>query len=292
MDKRYCYNGDINLICTYNTNKKILNGLELYNKNDKTILEIFENIFPEIDNKSTFNYFFICNNKLLNSYEKINNLICLELNNYLDNKLHIQIEAFNVIAGGDIWDDILDGILVVFNPIVRPIMGIGNVFVFLFQLLVWLGKFIYWFVLFVVWLFTDLLNPVKLIADFWGSIMLIVYTLFSTIMQIFMGIAAFIVNGVGGWMQGFFGWDQSNLTKRDKASPYFQKIDRSHGKKCYLTNDNTVPFSILLGTILCPPMGVFMDMGITGWLNIFVCAILTLLYYVPGLFYALLIIYS
>jgi len=35
-----------------------------------------------------------------------------------------------------------------------------------------------------------------------------------------------------------------------------------------------------------------MDMGLTGWLNILICILLTLLFYIPGLVYALLIIYS
>jgi len=39
-------------------------------------------------------------------------------------------------------------------------------------------------------------------------------------------------------------------------------------------------------------MGVFMDMGTSGWLNIIICALLTLCFYLPGLCYALLIIYS
>jgi uncharacterized membrane protein YqaE (UPF0057 family) len=53
-----------------------------------------------------------------------------------------------------------------------------------------------------------------------------------------------------------------------------------------------VPFSIILGTIICPPIGVFMDVGLTGWFNIFICMLLTLMFYVPGLVYALLIIYA
>ena len=100
------------------------------------------------------------------------------------------------------------------------------------------------------------------------------------------------VNTIGGWMQGFWGWDQSSLTQTDKESNYFRKQNRNKGKKCYLTNTNTIPFSVVLGTILCPPIGVFMDMGISGWLNILICVLLTLLFYIPGLVYALLIIYS
>ena len=114
----------------------------------------------------------------------------------------------------------------------------------------------------------------------------------AQIFNVFLGLMAFVINGVGGWMQGFWGWDQSSLTKKDINSNYFKGIDRKKGKKCYLTNNNTVPFSILLGTILCPPIGVFMNLGITGWFNILICGLLTLLYYIPGLFYALLVIYA
>jgi uncharacterized membrane protein YqaE (UPF0057 family) len=116
--------------------------------------------------------------------------------------------------------------------------------------------------------------------------------IFQIPIDIITSIIAFFMNAIGGWMTTIWGWDQSNLTKRDKESNYFRKMDRTKGKKCYLTNSNTVPFSILLGTIICPPIGVFMDMGLTGWFNILICILLTLMFYVPGLFYALVVIYS
>jgi len=192
----------------------------------------------------------------------------------------------------EIINMIMGPIEIILKPIFSPIGIIGKVFIFLIQLIIWFGKFLYWFIFFIGWLFSDLLNPVKLITDFWASIILILVTIFSTVMNLAMGIVAVITNTVGGWMQGFWGWDQSNLTYNDRNSKYFKGIDRIKGKKCYLTNNNTVPFSIILGTILCPPIGVFMDLGLTGWVNIFICGLLTLLFYLPGLFYALLIIYS
>jgi uncharacterized membrane protein YqaE (UPF0057 family) len=198
------------------------------------------------------------------------------------------------MRGGFELEDIpiIGQVFQLFGPIVNPIVGIGNVFIFLIQLIVWFGKFIVWFIMFVVWVFSDLLNPVKLLADFWNSIVLILVTLMNAVFGVFMGLSSFVVNQIGQWMQGFWGWDETNLTKQDKDSNYFKGIDHNKGRKCYLTNNNRVPFSVLLGTILCPPLGVFMDMGLTGWMNIFICAILTLLFYLPGLFYALLVIYS
>lgn len=207
----------------------------------------------------------------------------------------INILECNVrICGGFELEDIpiIGQVFQLFAPIVNPIVGIGKVFIFLLQIIVWLGKFIYWSIMFLIWAFSDLLNPIKLVADFWGSIVLILLTLMNTVFGVIMGLSAFVVNQIGQWMSGFWGWDQSGLTKQDKESKYFEGIDRNKGRKCYLTNNNRVPFSILLGTILCPPLGIFMDMGITGWMNIFICALLTLLFYVPGLFYALLVIYS
>jgi len=255
-----------------------------------TIEELFTTNFAIISKENK--KFYICNGKLINPKIQFSELKNDKSYDKSYDKLY-SIECFDSLNGGeDFLDLILKPIEIIFSVIFKPIGAIGNVFIFLLQLIIWLIKFIYWFLFFIAWLFSDLLNPVKLISDFWNSIVLIIVTIFSTVMNVFMGIAAVIINSVGGWMQGFWGWDQSGLTKNDKNSNYFKGIDRVKGKKCYLTNNNTVPFSILLGTILCPPIGVFMDLGLTGWFNIFICTILTVLFYVPGLFYALLVIYS
>jgi uncharacterized membrane protein YqaE (UPF0057 family) len=268
---------------------------------EHTLKTLFTEQFTNINNlinkplKKYYKKYYISNGKLINPNTKLNTLINIYYSRYtLDCKLeYITIECFDSVNGGvDFLDMILKPIETIFMVIFKPIGAIGNVFIFILQMFIWLVKFIYWSIFFFIWLFSDLLNPIKLISDFWNSIILILVTIFSTVMNVLMGIIAVIINSVGGWMQGFWGWEQSGLTKNDKNSNYFKGIDRVKGKKCYLTNSNTVPFSILLGTILCPPIGVFMDMGITGWFNIFICAILTVLFYVPGLFYALLVIYS
>ena len=62
-------------------------------------------------------------------------------------------------------------------------------------------------------------------------------------------------------------------------------------KKCYKTPDGTVPFSVVIATILCPPVGVFMEYGLMGWFNILIAALLTLMFYFPGLIYSLIILY-
>ena len=192
----------------------------------------------------------------------------------------------------DILDSILDAIFGVFKPIVDPIVAIGEFFITIIKMLIWLITFLFWFVKFVLWIFVDLLNPVNFIDDFFDSVLLILYTFCEVIFGTVFSFFKIGINVVGGWMQGFWGWDMSSLTKTDKESNYFKSFNRLSGQKIYYTTQNTVPFSIILGTILCPPMGVFMDMGLTGWFNIIICALLTLLFYLPGLCYAFLIIYS
>ncbi len=310
----------------YNNNFKVLIKKKYHNEiesivgtiNNITINDLYKSAFLEYTNNiDNTQVFFICNNKIIYKNTTILEILDildkqelepqelephelepqeLEIDNNNIYEKNYNIECFANLNGGDAAKDFFNMLLapidLMFDPIFKPIAIIANVFIFLIQLVVWFAQFVVWFVFFIGWIFSDLLNPVKLITDFGNSMILIIVTIVSTIFNVLLGIAAYIVNGVGGWMQGFWGWDQSSLTKKDIDSNYFKGINRKKGKKCYLTNNNTVPFSILLGTILCPPIGVFMNLGITGWFNILICGILTLLYYIPGLFYALLVIYA
>ena len=295
-----------------NCNKKNARYVKTYNSindNDLTIKDIHLDIlYDNIDVPDTSydtdtdsihnihnldNYYYTINGKLGLSNDLIFNVTDTNLDTNLDtiSYNHIHIICHRKQLGGK-GNPILDIIGLLFSFIFTPIEAIGNVFLFLIDLVVWLGKFIYWFIMFVLWLLLDLLNPVNFTSDFFKSVMLIIYTLFTSVLNIFIALTSKIINTFGGWMQGFWGWDQSSLTKNDKNSNYFKSIDKSKGSKCYLTDTNTVPFSVILGTVLCPPIGVFMELGLAGWLNIVICGLLTLLFYLPGLCYALLIIYA
>ena len=219
--------------------------------------------------QSNNNYYILNNNgKLISKNTNIENLY---------NQSIYLIERQN---GGSIIDAFMS------------IVKLGEFFVLIAKGIIWFIKFIAWFLQFVFWFFVDFLNPVTFCQDFFNSLMIIVIGVCKFPFDILRALFATAVNTLGGWMQGFWGWDMSGLTKNDKDSVYFKSFDRLNGQKSYLTNTNTVPFSIILGTILCPPMGVFMDMGVSGWFNILICALLTLLFYLPGLCYALLIIYA
>ena len=268
-------------------NKKYIDKIN----NDKiTIKDFIKNTVDDISyeefNNNINEYFILKNGSLI-----LPSNLLLNTNSSTNSPL-IYITCYRKIKGGGFIDIVLTPFELFLKPIFDPIKAIVNVFVMIIKLIVWLVLFIVWFLQFMIWLFTDLLNPANFLNDFFKSIMMIIIAIFSSIFNIIMALFSIGTNTIGNWMQGFWGWDQSGLTKEDKESIYFKKINRNKGKKAYLTNTNTVPFSVILGTILCPPVGVFMDMGLTGWVNILVCCLLTLLFYVPGLFYALLIIYS
>ena len=60
---------------------------------------------------------------------------------------------------------------------------------------------------------------------------------------------------------------------------------KSGKKYCF----NLLTFRMLI-TFLCPPMGVFMAYGVRGFVQIAICSVLSLLFYVPGLIYGLIVI--
>ena len=60
---------------------------------------------------------------------------------------------------------------------------------------------------------------------------------------------------------------------------------KSGKKYCF----NLLTWRMLI-TFLCPPMGVFMAYGLKGFVQIGICSVLSLLFYVPGLVYGLVVI--
>ena len=293
----------IKLLLEFDNKKYIYNYYKnehKYDNNSNYSVTIYDIFKETIDNKysdnftnNIKNYYFIIDEKIIKPDINIDSILC---NNAGDNTI-ITIQCYLQIKGGGIEDlativpELVD-LVIGFVESIPAFVTIGNLIMMIINFIIWYFKFLIWFAQFTFWIFVDLLNPVNFFNDFFNSVILIIYTLVNTVFTVSMELVSVSVNTIGGWMQGFWGWDQSSLTQFDKESNYFKKRNLNNGKKCYLTNTDTVPFSVILGTILCPPMGVFMDMGLSGWLNILICVLLTFLYYIPGLTYALLIIYS
>ena len=265
------------------------------NKTNKYIIITFTNLLQYLKTiKKNFtiydDYFILFNGKIISNDIKLKYIYEKKNVENVENVVNVvnvdnvnNIVNFNIIQkqkGGSIIDAFMS------------IIDIGKFFFKIADVVLWLLKFVLWFVDFISWLLFDLFNPKNLFNDFFKSVQMIVFALANLVFNLLITCAKISANTIGGWMQGFWGWDMSNLSKKDKNSPYFQCFDKNKKQKVYYTNSNTVPFSIILGTILCPPMGVFMDLGLSGWVNIIICALLTLLFYLPGLCYALLIIYS
>ena len=248
-----------------------------------TYIKTLNDIINKYSITNYTNYYLIHNGKIINNNTTLHNLLTnanTDTNTNTNTNI-IYIDVIERLKGGGGFSDVLDFII-----------KIGRFFAMLGNFFKWVGAFIYWFLFLIKWFFTDFLNPKNFIFDFGNSVKVLLVSICRLPFDILLGLMALSVNVVGGWMQGFWGWDQSSLTQADKDSNYFKKMNKNRSRKCYLTNTNTIPFSIILGTLLCPPIGVFMDVGLTGWVYILISILLTLLFYFPGLIYALLVIYS
>ena len=189
--------------------------------------------------------------------------------------LFLKIKGGFGLGGG--MSGILDPIIDPIEGIWKSVAGIGDFFVKIFQVFLWFGEFL-------KWLFTDFLDPRVFLVDITRSIVTVLRII---VLGVLDGIAGFVrrmVNIVFGPITGaFWGWTPPDEKKTKGKS--------CKGQKCYAQPDARIPIPVLLGTIILPPMGLFMELGLKGWLNILICAILTLAYYFPGLVYALIILY-
>ncbi len=199
--------------------------------------------------------------------------------------------------GGGAFEDILNMITkpveFMIKDIFRPVSIIGEVFMFLFKLLIWLILFIAWFIAFMGYIL-KILNPVTLLGNLIDTLMIITTSIISAVINFGLGLVKMTTQTFGNFIvNGFWGWDNAKTNKDDhKNSKYFKKQSKHSNQKCYISNpDDKVPFSVLLGTIIFPPVGVFMTLGLTGWVSILMCSILTIFFYFPGLLYGLCVIY-
>jgi uncharacterized membrane protein YqaE (UPF0057 family) len=120
---------------------------------------------------------------------------------------------------------------------------------------------------------------------------------------VFFGIIRYIVNTLFGPLFGnIWGWDQDTYNKEgnqeDNSSikktkgGLVENTCGSNERKCFRTEEGKIPFTVIIATIFMPPLGVFMEFGLSYWINIIICIMLTMFYYLPGLIYALLLIFN
>lgn len=172
----------------------------------------------------------------------------------------------------------------IIGPIIKPLISIGEAvigiwefFILILKVALWLGKVF-------AWAFTDFLNPKLFLTDIANAIVTILRIMIIGVIDGISGFVRKMVNMIlGPITNSFWGW----TPPEDKQN----KGTQCKSQKCYSQPDARVPIPVLLGTVIMPPMGLFMELGLKGWMNILICAILTLGYYFPGLVYALIILY-
>ena len=172
---------------------------------------------------------------------------------------------------------------------------------------------IIWFIRLIIWFSIEFLNPVKIFSDIFGSVTKIVKLIIVAGIDFLIAIFKYFFNISFGFLFNgtMMGWDQETYkeekeeTLRKREREMNNKIPGSNddfsnddddkeglnNEKCYKTPPGQIPFSIIIMSILCPPLGIFMQYGLSYWLNIVICSLLTLMYYIPGLLYCLILLY-
>ena len=217
----------------------------------------------------------------------------IPINNQLETDTQKQIIILDINfrqKGGFFLDLISSFFEIILYPIVYPFRGILNAFLLMIKAVVYIVALAMYAIKVIIWFFVDFIPSIP--GDMVAFIQFFTTALFDFLFGTITHYIRMGGNKLGQMtIRGTMGWDNvpNENTENDGESDYFN--NECADKKCYKTPDGTVPFSVVIATILCPPVGVFMEYGLLGWFNVFVCAILTLMFYFPGLIYALIILY-
>jgi len=226
-------------------------------------LDKYSQLEKEIEKKYKINsldYYITSCSKVINHH----NFNEKESSNY---QVHLKMK------GGNPLDDIKDG----FDSIGNFFKGVGLFFKWLF-------------VDFFKWVFMDFLNPYYILHDIVRGILSVLRVIILGVLDGISGVMRSLVNLVfEPIVSSFWGYNPSEneINPNDKTDA----AKCAKGKKCFEQPDTNVAFPVIIATVILPPMGLFMELGLKGWMNLLLCAILTLFYYFPGLIYALIILY-
>jgi uncharacterized membrane protein YqaE (UPF0057 family) len=220
--------------------------------------------------------YFKLNNKLLkiNSYQKFNKIInnistpytyILINDKHYKNINYAKFSSLPVINEININYKLNGGFI---NVIVEALVSIYKFMLLIPKILIWLVQFIIWLLRFAIFIL------ISFFGLFQGSLSDIVKNIIKIIIYEPINLIVKLIKKIFG--------DGINKDKSDDPN-----------YRCYgISEDGTIPTTILISTILCPPLGVFMMYGITGWLYILISAMLSLFYYIPGLTYAFVLFYT
>ena len=247
-----------------------------------------QNIYTLISQKLNYSVqdFYLIN-KVNNKVLSNTSIISLD---DLTNKQLLILDIHFRERGGFILDLISQFFEMILYPIVYPLKGILQAFLMMIKAIMYIIALAIYAIKVIVWFFADFLPSIP--GDITAFIQYFTNLLFDVLFGTIMYYARKLFNIMGRMtIKGIMGWDNTpnDNTKGDANAAYFN--NECSDSKCYKTPDGTVPFSVIIATILCPPVGVFMEYGVMGWFNILIAAILTLMFYFPGLIYALILLY-
>jgi len=225
-------------------------------------------------------------------------IINLDISDSENNTPLIELDVFFKLKGG-FFQEILDGIIyffdqILFNPILYPILAIFKLIELVFwKIPIYLIKLLIWGFRFMAWFITEVCSPQQLVDDFGTIITTLVFSIVSAVFDVIKFLIKKVINTVGPTVfNGFWGWDQVQDSQFDREqSAYFDPNNGRFTQKNYTDSDNKIPMSIIIGTVIFPPLGVFMEYGMSGWIQIMISGFLTLCFYFPGLIYSLICLY-
>jgi uncharacterized membrane protein YqaE (UPF0057 family) len=167
------------------------------------------------------------------------------------------------------------GMLLPLIPMILPIIMLGVAMILLgdifFMMLKMIPKFLK--------IAMNLFRPEAFIKDLVFGVFKSIYMIIDTIGDIILSTIRTIFNSIFGQsLGGIFGHGE-------QRHPGTGKKFKPKGKVCK-SPPNFFYYIILL---LCPPVYVFMVKGLSGWIYILITIALTLMFYFPGLLYALIV---
>jgi uncharacterized membrane protein YqaE (UPF0057 family) len=164
------------------------------------------------------------------------------------------------------------------DDILDVLKDISNFFSLAYKGLIWLIKFVIWLVRFLIYLTFDVLWFPNLFADIFSGSFYYPKIITETLLVLVKRVGNYIVDKfIGPLFKNIFGWDWTFNTKQ---------------KDIYKTEEGRIPITVIITTILLPPLGMFMRFGLSKWVNILITGCLTMIFYFPGLIYALVQIYT
>ena len=162
----------------------------------------------------------------------------------------------------------------------QSLKTIGKAIGSFFKVLFWIFKFVFYLV-------GELLNPFNLFNDLFTSFSSLPRIIINVALRIIVTFIKYIVNNIlDPIVNKAFGWDIHIENDYDE-----EKDENVKDKKCYKPDEGALPNTVIISTILLPPLGIFMRFGLQKWLEILIAGALTVLYYIPGLIYSFIMIW-